>query len=175
MKTKFVLAGLAVLAASGMASANDIAIDAGMLPVSPATPYGHLFSHDAAPFIDTIDFLVSTGSLAGSVNSLNVKLWGIEVLNIDNLSYSIWGGTSNASTVWYGTFPGNNITYDIGLNLPGAYHMVVTGTADGSSGGAYGVALISGVPEPEALTMMLAGLGLLGVVLRYKKSAGKAA
>src|SRR5471032_2178600 len=164
MKTKFVLANLALLAASGMASANDISIDAGVLPVNPATPYGHLFVHDASAFMDTIDFMVSTGSLGSSANSLNVEFRGLEVFDIQGLSYSVWGGTAAASTVWYGTFPGNNISYDIGLNLPGAYHPVVTGVADGLSGGAYGVALISGVPEPEMLAMLLAGLGIVGVV-----------
>ncbi len=174
MKTKFVLASLALLAASGMASANNISIDAGVLSVSPATPYSHLFVHDASPFTDTIDFVVSTGSLGASANPLNVQFRGMNVFDIQGLSYSVWGGTSAASTAWYGTFPGNNISYDIGLNLPGAYHLVVTGVADGLAGGAYGVALVSGVPEPEMVGMMLAGLGIMGVVVRRKKTAKNA-
>lgn len=174
MKTKFAMAALAWLAIGGAASANDIALDAGVLPTGPAAPYGHVFIHDAAAFTDTIDFVLSTGSLGASINPLNVKLQTLDVFNIDGLSYSVWGGTSAASTVWYGTFPGNNVSYDIGVSLPGAYHLVVTGMADGSSGGAYGVALVSGVPEPETYAMMLAGFGLLGVVARRKKS-GKTA
>lgn len=175
MKTPFVLASLALLIASGTASANDIAINAGVLPVSPAAPYGHLFVHDASAFRDTIDFVVSTGSLGAVANPLNVQLRGLDVFDIQGLSYSIWGGTSDQNTVWYGTFPGNNISYDIGLNLPGAYHMVVTGVSDGLYGGSYGVALIAGVPEPEMVAMMLAGMGILGVVLRRKQRAEKAA
>ncbi|MES2163431.1 MAG: FxDxF family PEP-CTERM protein [Pseudomonadota bacterium] len=170
MKTKFVLASLAVLTASGMASANNISLDAGVLPLTPAAPFGHLFVHDAAAFTDTIDFIVSTGSLGASANSLNVEFRGLEVFNIQGLSYSVWGGTSGTNTVWYGTFPGNNISYDIGLTTAGAYHMLVTGVADGLNGGAYGVALISAVPEPETLGMLLAGLGIMGVVARRKKT-----
>lgn len=173
MKTPFVMASLALLIASATASANDIYVDAGVLPVSPAAPYGHLFVHDAASFTDTIDFIVNTGSLGASANALNVQLRGLDLFNIQGLSYSIYGGMSGDNTLWYGTFPGNNISYDIGLNMPGAYHMVVMGTADGMYGGAYGVALVSGVPEPEVLTMMLAGLGILGVVVRQKKLAEK--
>ncbi|WP_332852228.1 FxDxF family PEP-CTERM protein [Duganella sp. S19_KUP01_CR8] len=175
MKTKFVLASLALLAASSLASANNISIDAGVLPLSPASPYAHLFVHDASAFTDTIDFIVSSGSLGASANSLNVEFRGLPVFDIQGLSYSVWGGTSAASTVWYGTFPGNNISYDIGLNLAGAYHLVVTGVADGLNGGAYGVALVSAVPEPEMLLMLLAGLGIVGVVSRHKKPAEKAA
>ncbi len=171
MKTKLAVAVLAMFAVSGMASANDISINAGVLPVDPATPYSHLFVHEAAAFEDTIDFVLSGGSLGASANSLNVAIRGLDVLNIQGLSYSVWGGTSAASTTWYGTFPGNNISYDIGLSLPGAYHLVVNGVANGSSGGAYGVALVSGVPEPEMLAMLLAGLGIIGVVVRRKKDA----
>lgn len=175
MKTPFVMASLALLCASGMASANDIYVDAGVLPVSPAAPYGHLFVHDLASFTDTIDFVVNTGSLGASANALNVQLRGLDLFDIQGLTYSVYGGMSGDNTVWYGTFPGNNISYDIGLNMPGAYHMIVTGMADGVYGGAYGVALVSGVPEPEMLGMMLAGMGVLGVVLRQKKLAKKAA
>jgi multidrug transporter EmrE-like cation transporter len=170
MKTKFAVAALAWLAISGAASANNITFDAGLLPTAPAAPYGHVFIHDASAFTDTIDFVVSTGSLGASANALNVKLQTLDVFNIDGLSYSVWGGTSAASTIWYGTFPGDNLSYDIGLSLPGAYHLVVTGMADGSSGGAYGVALVSGVPEPETYAMILAGFGILGVVARRRKS-----
>jgi hypothetical protein len=169
MKTTFVAAALASLAISGTALANNIYVDAGVLPVSPSAPYGHLFAHDASAFTDTIDFYVSTGSLGTSANALNVKFNNLDVFNITGLSYSIWGGTAAASTTWYGTFAGDNMTHDIGSIVPGAYHLVIDGLANGSSGGAYGVALVSGVPEPESVMMMLTGLGLLGLVKRRKK------
>lgn len=171
MKTKFVVAGLAWLAI-GAASANDITIDAGVLPVSPLAPYGHLFVHDTSAFTDTIDFIAPTSALGSAANPINVKLGTLDVFNITGLKYSVWGGTSTASTIWYGDYLGNNVTNDIALSGPGAYHLLVTGVSDGSSGGAYGVALVSSVPEPEALAMMLAGLGILGVVIRRKKASG---
>lgn len=174
MKTTFIAAALACLAISGSAFANDLHVDAGVLPISPSAPYGHLFVHDATAFTDTLDFYVSTGSLGTSANSLNVQFNGLDVFNIAGLSYSIWGGTSAANTTWYGTFAGDNTTHDIGAIIPGAYHLVIEGLSNGSSGGAYGVALVSGVPEPESVAMMLAGLGLLGFVKR-RKNLGKPA
>lgn len=175
MKTKFAMAGLACLLIGGSAWANDISIDAGVLPISPAAPYGHVFVHDASAFTDTIDFVVSTGSLGTSANPLNVKFEGLDVFNIIGLTYTVWGGTSGASTDWYGNFPGNNTSQDISVVGPGAYHLIVTGIANGSSGGAYGVALVSGVPEPETMALMLAGLGLVGVAVRRKKAANSPA
>ena len=171
MKTTFIAAALACLTFSGAAMANNITIDAGVLPISPSTPYGHLFVHDASPFTDTIDFYVSTAGLGTSANLLNVQFNGLDIFNITGLSYSVWGGTTAASTTnFYGTYAGNNTTNNIGSILPGAYHLVINGLSNGTNGGAYGVALVSGVPEPESVAMMLAGLGLLGLVKRRKQA-----
>lgn len=170
MKTKFAIAGLVSLLLSGAALANDISIDAGVLPISPLKPYSHVFIHDANAFTDTIDFVVSAGSLGSSANPLNLKFAGSDVYNIAGLSYALWGGTSAQNAVFYGQFSGDNTTFDIDLN-PGAYHVLVSGVANGSDGGVYALALVSGVPEPETLAMMLAGLGLVGVVVRRRNSA----
>lgn len=169
MKTKLALAGLAMLAAAATASAEDLNLDAGYLPVSPAAPYGHIFTHEAGAFTDTIDFVVQLSSLGVSVNPIDVALAGADIFHIRNLSYSLWDSTSmDSNSVQYGTFLGNNTSYQPGLSKPGPYHLIVTGIADGGSGGSYGMALVSAVPEPLSLTMMLAGLGVLGGVLRRK-------
>lgn len=175
MITKFVAAGLAWLAISGAAMANDIYLDAGVLPVSPSTPFGHVFAHDAHAFTDTIDFVLSTSHLGSSANYLNVKFSDIDVFNIAGLNYSIWAGPSGSNLVLLGGFYGDNGTHDLGDLTPGAYHIVFTGLSNGTSGGAYGVSLVSGVPEPETLAMMLGGLGLMGWVGRRRKSANTTA
>ncbi|MES2077434.1 MAG: FxDxF family PEP-CTERM protein [Pseudomonadota bacterium] len=168
MKTTTLFAALALVLGAGAASANDIQINAGLLGQDAAAPYGHLFTHDVGMFNDTIDFIVPTGSLGSSAHALNLMLGSASIYDISALSYSVWGGTSASDTVWYGTFPGNNISYDIGLNAPGAYHIRVSGNADGVYGGAYAVALVSGVPEPETYGMLLAGLGLVGFAARRR-------
>ncbi|SFL41625.1 FxDxF family PEP-CTERM protein [Rugamonas rubra] len=168
MKTTTLFAALALALGSGAVLANDIQIDAGLLPQDASAPFGHLFTHDVGLFTDTIDFTVPTGSLGSSAHALNLMLGSTSIYDISALSYSVWGGTSASDTVWYGTFPGNNISYDIGLSTPGAYHIRVTGNADGVYGGAYAIALVSGVPEPETYGMLLAGLGLVGFVARRR-------
>lgn len=173
MKTKFALAAMAWLTITGAAYANDFTIDAGVLPTAPSAPYAHLFVHDARAFTDTIDFIVPGGSIQTSANPLNLKLGPLDVFNIQGLTYSVWGGTAAAPTTWYGDFPGTNITYDIGLSVPGAYHLLVSGVSNGIAGGTYGVALVSGVPEPETISMLLAGMGVMGMVARRKKRGAK--
>jgi hypothetical protein len=170
MKTKALLATLVLSLAAGFASANDIQLDAGAITQDVNHPYGHLFVHDAGNFTDTIDFTVPYGSLASSANPLLVTLGGVEVFNITNLAYSLYGGTSSNAGTFYGTFLGDNTTHDVPLDLAGAYHIIVSGLASGTEGGTYGVALVSGVPEPETYAMMLGGIGLLGFMARRRKS-----
>lgn len=83
-------------------------------------------------------------SLASSANPLNLTLGSTSVYSLSNLAYSVWNGTSSSSGSWFGTFVGGNISQDIGLTAPGAHHILVTGNADGTAGGAYGLSLVSG-------------------------------
>ena len=170
MKSIWTIAALATLALSPTAWANDINIDAGTVPVAPLAPYAHIFTHDAASFTDTVDFVLSTSMLSTSANALNVSLQNLSVFNIQSLSYTLWGGVSGSDVDFHGTFPGNDSTYSISSLMPGAYHLTITGVADGVAGGAYGLAMTSAVPEPETITMLLLGLGLLGGVRRFKKA-----
>ncbi|NGZ84501.1 PEP-CTERM sorting domain-containing protein [Duganella sp. SAP-35] len=136
-----------------------------------AKPYGHIFLHEEGTFTDMIDFTIPAGSLGSSANPLNLALGGFDVFNIANLAYSVYGGTSEEiGGKWYGTYLGNNTSYDLPLGMGGAYHIVVNGLVTTEQGGAYAVALVSGVPEPETYAMLLGGLGLMGVVARRRKS-----
>jgi len=82
-----------------------------------------------------------------------------------------------------GTIYGTDNTFDSSgaLNLsatlspsmvaaPGFYQFVVTGTTAGTSGGIYAGALSAApVPEPKAWLMLLAGLGLVGMMVERTK------
>jgi len=54
--------------------------------------------------------------------------------------------------------------------IPDYYTLLVTGTAIGSQGGGYNFVLTAGVvPEPAEYAMLLAGLGVVGMVARRRK------
>ncbi|HEU4851030.1 MAG TPA: FxDxF family PEP-CTERM protein [Telluria sp.] len=161
LKTLAVAAALA-LGATGSAYAADIVHDAGMIPVAPDTFY-HLFDHDTiGTFTDTINFSITAGDLASSANPLNVMLSGTNVSNIDDLQYTLWSGSTSLFT-----YDGNNST-NMSMALPaGDYVIKVTGNANGTHGGTYGMAM-SLVPEPETYAMLLAGLGLVGFASRRR-------
>ena len=170
MKTKVIFASMLLALSAGFASANDIYVNAGSITTDTSHPYGHLFAHDVGTFSDTIDFTIPTGSLGTNANPLYLTMGGVDVYNIANLTYSVYSGTvASGGTLW-GTFLGNNTSQDLAITAGGAYHILVTGDATGTSGGAYSVSLVSGVPEPETYAMMLGGIGLLGAMVRRRKN-----
>ncbi|SCY76579.1 PEP-CTERM protein-sorting domain-containing protein [Nitrosospira sp. Nl5] len=61
-----------------------------------------------------------------------------------------------------------SFSYDQPLDAA-AYYLNITGVTSGTLGGAYSGAIqISPVPEPESFAMLLAGLGLMGAVVRRR-------
>lgn len=66
---------------------------------------------------------------------------------------------------------GDSISLSWGQPLQGDAYLSVAGVANGSLGGLYNGAIsVSPVPEPETFAMLLAGLGLMGAVVRRRSS-----
>lgn len=68
--------------------------------------------------------------------------------------------------------PGNsqdnlNLTWETPL-VSGVHYLNVTGVTGGTEGGIYAGAIAAAVPEPETYAMLLAGLGLMGAVVRRR-------
>ncbi|MDN5751822.1 MAG: FxDxF family PEP-CTERM protein [Nitrosospira sp.] len=55
-----------------------------------------------------------------------------------------------------------------GESLQGPAYLSVAGIANGDLGGLYNGAIAAAVPEPETYAMLLAGLGLMGAVVRRR-------
>ena len=168
MKLKtFAVAAALALGATGSAFADDQTVAAGAVGMGD-TVY-ELVTHDhIGVFTDTINFSIVAGDLSHSANPLNVMLSGVDISNIDNLEYTLWSGDEQLGE----EFLGNNTT-NMSLALPaGDYVIKVTGNANGSFGGTYGLAM-SLVPEPETYAMLLAGLGLVGFATRRRSDNEK--
>lgn len=169
MKAKKIAAAVLLSLAAGFASADNFQIDAGMITTDAMNPYGHMFTHEVGSFMDTIDFTIAAGSLGSSANPLMLTLGNTKVFSITGLTYSVFGGTSMNGGPLYATYAGDNTTFDLPLAMAGAYHIMVSGTANGTMGGSYGISLVSSVPEPATYGMMLGGLALVGAIARRRK------
>ncbi|MBA2659699.1 MAG: PEP-CTERM sorting domain-containing protein [Nitrosospira sp.] len=62
---------------------------------------------------------------------------------------------------------GNSLTLDYNQSLSGTSYITVTGITNGSGGAIY-AGQIAPIPEPETYAMLLAGLGLMGAVVRRR-------
>ena len=148
--------------ASGGAWATDYTFNAGTL-VS-GSPYIQVVNHLApaepvgTTFMDFFNFQIGSGSGTSSV-AVNLNL--VPFLNIANLQLGLYTGQN---ALWAGPV-GGGVTLSSNLLTNTNYFLKITGTTSGTLGGAYTTA-ISAVPEAESWVMMLAGLGLVGFVLR---------
>lgn len=167
MKMKLAFASLLAALSFSTSALADV-VNAGTIPVSPADPFSHVFTHGQGSFFDTVNFDIVAPQLGTSANPLVLTLNNIDVYKIDNLSYQLWDNAHPNGVISYGVFSGNDTTFTIMLTSPGSYHIDLTGDAVGVAGGVYGVALITAVPEPETYALLLAGIGCLLVVSRRR-------
>lgn len=115
----------------------------------------------SATFTSSQDLYIKSFDIYDSVTNLVVVGGSNELLNSNGTKKNDFWSLPELSTLGAGN-----------------YYVLVTGQILGAAGGVYGgtlnVTAVTAVPEAETYAMMLAGLGLLGVVAR-RKAAKKAA
>jgi hypothetical protein len=154
---------------AGGALADDKVWDAGAIPLSPDSYYT-VVTHAVGSFTDTVTFSVPLGTLGAAANILAVPnaAGGSNPFsgNISNLSYEIWQGATSYGS--YASGPSVSHTY----LAAGEYTLSVSGLANGTKGGTYGLDLaVLPVPEPTTYGMMAFGLGLLGFARRRRDAS----
>lgn len=139
---------------------NDILQPATIISTAAAADLGRLYTnHHAA-----ID---STSSSAANEAAFQLAVW--EIVNERSGTYSLAGGDfkatgtgSSIASTWLSELSAAS-TSTYSANIWTVQSMLTTG-----HGYAQDVVVFTQVPEPEAYAMMLAGLGLLGFVLRRR-------
>lgn len=138
--------------------------------------YSQVVNFGVGSFNDVFNFDISGGinAFSGIASKLSIKPTQVIESFAGTLtgpgSFSQSFSLSSLSTV------GSTLQalgYDGNL-ASGAYSLTLTGTAQAK--GSYSVALLAAapVPEPETYSMLLAGLGLMGAIVRRRNKAGAA-
>ena len=165
MKLKAALAAFAL--ASGMASAMATTFNIGTLPIAPAV-YSNVQSVAPGAVSDLYSFLFPAGALTGSGSAISIDVGTI--LNIDNIQVSLLDAGLNPLA--WGSMGDTSVLFDQALTVGSSYSFRVTGNAFGSAGGTYAfLASAAPVPEPAAFALMLAGLAVVGSIVRRRRPA----
>jgi len=165
-KLAHILLGSAMLI--GAASANAATYNIGVLdsaPFSITNPYVNNASVTGT-FLDTYNFsLKDTSLVSNSLNQLTLSLGPTNILNINGLVLDLY----NASNQLQATVTGTGQETKTLAN--GSYSVNILGTTTGLAGGNYTFsAAAEPVPEPDGWMMLIAGLGLMGFMVRRRKS-----
>lgn len=134
------------------------------------TPFSDVYSFDigsttSEAIASSVKVKLQYGS--GSVPVYDISNFAIALQDTDGLQYAfdnVFDGL--------GTLELSAILAPSALGAPGFYQFVVTGTTSGSAGGIYAGALSAApIPEPKDWMLLLAGIGLVGLMVdRAKRS-----
>lgn len=154
------LCAAAALSAVAASPASAAIYDLGTL--SDNFNYTNIVYHQpsSSTFSDLFTFTIPESYTADiTAFAQNLNLFGL-ILNIKDLDINLDQGT-----------PGETTFADL---ASGNYAFDVSGQSNGFLGGFYGIRLagnLTPVPEPATYFMLLAGLGLVGVMARRRSSS----
>lgn len=166
LRRALALAALAIGLNVAPAAATTFAVGA-----VTTSPYINSVVLPAGSFSDTYTFsLAAPTELAASVVSLDLVLSGLSLLHVSNLQMSLYDGAA-----WLGTWSGNPSSFQATLGTGSSYSLVLSGLADGLSGGSYLFSIAAAIPEPGQWLLFAAGLALLGMMaVRRKRGDNRA-
>jgi hypothetical protein len=175
--------GIAVLAGAS-AGAYATETDLGMVSASAPTTFTGSVLGGSTSFSDIFKFTLEQPNVSSGYNVVNFPLDLGSAGTLNTVFSSVALISYGADNAFGGgddqllksvVLPSSGNTQDhISLTwdqpITGGAYLSVNGVVDGSLGGIYSGSIASAVPEPESFAMLLAGLGLMGAVVRRRSS-----
>jgi hypothetical protein len=168
--------------ASAAANAQQVVADLGQVNFDSPTIFSGTVMGSGMGINDIFQFSLQEPNTSSGYSVVNVPLsfaggeFNVLLSTISLFSYGNDGtyGTSDDQLLMSSTAPGGDtLTLAYDQPLSGPAYINITGVTTGENGGVYSGA-IGVVPEPESFAMLLAGLGLMGAVVR-RRSMNKTA
>jgi hypothetical protein len=182
--TKFSLkqaVALSVLAGASAGAYADQQQDLGTISTSAPTTFSSIVAPTTTGFSDIFTFNVAqpnNGATAGVVNiplSISGFSFDTALATMSLVSAGADGviGGGDDTVLKSTVLPslGNSedhLSLTWNTPLSGVNYLNITGVTGGTAGGIYAGAIAAAVPEPETYAMLLAGLGLMGAVVRRR-------
>ncbi|SEP35797.1 FxDxF family PEP-CTERM protein [Nitrosovibrio sp. Nv6] len=178
LKQAALAAALAGMSVGAYAQTQE---DLGRIDFSSPAAFNSVVAPTTTGFSDIFTFTVAEPNLGVSASVVDIPL-SVSGFTFDtalatmSLVYAgadntIGGGDDTVLQSVVLPSPGNsednlNLTWETPI-VSGMHYLNVTGVTGGTEGGIYAGA-IAAVPEPETYAMLLAGLGLMGAVVRRR-------
>lgn len=165
MMLKSLIVAAVFAAHIGSAHATNFAI--GSLPLAPAT-YSNVQSVPSGAFSDLYSFVFPAAAVTGSGSAVSISV--ASILNISGMQLSLLD--AGQVTLASGGFGDASTLFNQTLTAGGSYFFKLTGNATGSAGGTYAfLASASPVPEPGTTALLLAGLGVVSLIVHRRRQA----
>ena len=172
---------VAVAMLAGFSVGAHAATDLGTVSLLAPTGFAGTHIGGGESFSEIFTFTLSQPNVASSYTVSDVPTTVSPGVTFDSILSAISLFSAGANGVVGGgddillassVNPGSDsLTLDYNASLTGASYLTVSGISNGSAGAIF-AGQIAVVPEPETYAMLLAGLGLMGAVVR-RRSTGK--
>jgi hypothetical protein len=171
MQSKLLVAAAAVAALAAGASAHATTYDLGNLGGKGViTHTSPTVNHTAGTFTDEFDFTASTGLMEFTTGAYTEA----SPFAITSADFTLYSDATGKAITSSGAFdPQTSVTPTISADLDaGKYYLLSTITVPTGSLGSYTLTAtslsVSAAPEPSTWALMIAGVGMIGAVLRRK-------
>jgi hypothetical protein len=182
IKTSLKLTAVAAMLAGASVAANAATTDLGTVALGTPTTFSGVVNGSGTSINDIFTFDLESGNVASGYSVVNIPLsftggeWNTALATLTLMSNAngIVGDSDDtmlASAIWSNT-PNSNDSLSLAYNSPlnGDAYIQITAITNGGDGGIYSGAIAAAVPEPETYAMLLAGLGLMGAVVRRRSN-----
>lgn len=172
---------VAVAILAGASIGANAATDLGTVSAIAPTGFAGTILGGGKSFSEIFTFNLSEPNVSSSYTVQDVPITVSSAVTFDSLLSAISlfsagadgkvGGGDDTFLATGGIPGGDSLTLDYGQSLSGAAYITVNGISNGSSGAIFAGQIATVVPEPETYAMLLAGLGLMGAVVRRRSTS----